>query len=71
MSGGQWRNGSTHELLRGSSYMSRARNSTSTGANADRGKYFESVKLHTFDASEFKDVLSPLGGIFLRCVVDA
>lgn len=51
--------------------MSRARNSTSTGANADRGKYFESVKLHTFDASEFKDVLSPLGGIFLRCVVDA
>lgn len=44
--------------------MSRARNTTSTGANADRGKYFELVKLDPFNASEFKDVLSPLGGYF-------
>lgn len=44
--------------------MSRARNTTSTGANADRGKYFELVKLDPFDASEFKDVLSPLNGNF-------
>lgn len=47
--------------------MSRARNTTSTGANADRGKYFELVKLDPFDASEFKDSRWKTS----RCVVDA